>query len=449
MTRNAGSIAVLGLLLAACGRDAALTSNVALADLLALPAELQPGATVVLRPIFRSGTGRIDPDVGPVTSGGSYVVGPFAEGRQYTLTVTDGASTLTSVLDLPFTYRERVTQLTASTTARSEHAALRLDSGAVFVAGGRSTGVDSNDSAETFDPATFAYAPVGNLSTGRRNPQLVLQPDGSVLSFGGLPDDPAPLVASLVEQWGPTLPAWSAVGNLLCSRVDHTVTRLADGRVLVLGGDATGGAVGDEKGEVWVPGVGSRLPLVALPTHRVGHTATELVDGRVLVVGGRDPSTGLELDSAEIFDPTTESVVPTGSMAIARARHAAVRIADGKVLVIGGVSLGGTLRSAEVYDPATGVFAATGDLVLGVGDVRALRLPSGEVLVAGGQTSTRSASGMMQAWSPATGAFRVFGEGMPQPRSSHSLTLLPDGRVLLYGGDPGTDFPTPATWLID
>lgn len=449
MTRTAGSLAVLGLLLAACGRDAALTTSVALADLRGIPAVLQPGSTVVLRPFFQSGTGRIDPDVGPVTSGSSYVVGPFAEARQYTLTVTDGASTRTSVLDLPFTYRERVTELATSTTARSEHAALRLTDDTVMFVGGRSTGPVANASAETFDLANFLYAPVGNLSLGRRDPRLVLQPDGSVLSFGGQSLDPTLLVAKVVEQWGPTLPAWSALGNQFCSRSEHTATRLADGRVLVLGGVATDGTAEQKRGEIWVPGAGARLPLVALLSHRQGHTATELADGRVLVVGGRDATTGAVLATAELFDPATETTTATGSMTNARSTHAAVRLADGKVLVMGGEGAASAIASCEVYDPATGAFTATGNLLQAVGAVRALRLPSGEVLVAGGQTGPRSATAILQAWSATTGAFRVFGQGLPQARSGHSLTLLRDGRVLVYGGDPGTDFPTPAAYWID
>lgn len=450
MVRTARFVLLSACLLAACGKDVALTSSVALIDLRATPAVLQPGATVQLRPVFQSGTGRIDPDVGPVTSGASYSVGPFDRARQYTLTVTSGASTLTDVLDIPFTYRERVTQLTASVNARSDHGAVLLPSGSVMVVGGRSTGPQSNDSAELFSTSTFVHTPVGNLSTGRRDPALVVQFDGSVWSFGGQPNDPTLSVATVVEQWTSTpTPGWSALGVLRVSRQNHTATQLADGRILVLGGLVNGGLPEDAAGEIWTPAVGSRLPTVALPTHRESHSVTELGDGTLLIVGGRDGVTGATLSTFERWDPATESVVATGALVAARAAHAAVRLDDGRVLVIGGEANAITLRSAEIYDPVTGLFTATGDLVQAVSDVRAVALRSGEVLVAGGQVGTRSATAIMQAFSPVSGTFRVFGNGLPLPRSGHSLTLLPDSRVLLLGGDPGTDFPVSVAYWID
>jgi LysM repeat protein len=98
-------------------------------------------------------------------------------------------------------------------------------------------------------------------------------------------------------------------------------------------------------------------------------TAIRLADGRVLVVGGvyqdfAPPKTYMTklLASAELFDPATGRFVPTGSMSTARIGAMAVLLKDGRVLVAGGdASDSGPdpLASAEVYMPSNIAVAAT------------------------------------------------------------------------------------------
>ncbi len=439
--------------LASCSNDSPASASLTQVDLKSSPAHLLPGSLITLRPYFRAGTAHIDPDVGPVESGRAYVVGPFASARRYTLTVVDGLNTSAKTIDVPFRYREQVTQLDASTIARSEHAAVSLQDGTMLVVGGRSTGVAANSTAEQYDPTRFSHVPVGNLSIGRRDPQVVVEPQGkggelAALSFGGAAQEPIPGAGTAVERWNSQQLGWSIVGNLSVTRSRHTATRLADGSVLVLGGEAAGSDPTRLAGELWTA-TGSRATLGGIATHRVGHTATMLVDNRVLIVGGVDAIRGQPIATAEIFDPATETMQPAGTLAVARSAHGAVALGNGRVLVIGGTDGISAVRACELWDPVTQTFSATGSLLQAVTEVRAVQGGSGEVLVIGGQTGTRGASSMMQAWSEQTGEFRVFGFGLPAPRSGHSLTVLEDGRVLLLGGDAGADFPTPAAWRID
>ena len=78
----------------------------------------------------------------------------------------------------------------------------------------------------------------------------------------------------------------------------------------------------------------------------------------------------------------------TGNMAQVRAAHTATLLPDGRVLAAGGETAGNfvsAIGSAELYDPASRSWSVTGSLI----NVRAYHtatlLPDGDVLVAGGQ----------------------------------------------------------------
>jgi hypothetical protein len=80
--------------------------------------------------------------------------------------------------------------------------------------------------------------------------------------------------------------------------------------------------------------------------------------------------------------------VPAGSMTAARAGHTATLLQSGKVLLAGGeygTETGGVyLASAELYDPTAGTFAVTGSMTMTRVVHTATLLPNGEVLIAGG-----------------------------------------------------------------
>ena len=70
-------------------------------------------------------------------------------------------------------------------------------------------------------------------------------------------------------------------------------------------------------------------------------------------------------------------------------------------------------------------------------------LPDGKVLVAGGSHPVRIDSSIYtttEIFDPATNSWSP-GPELSEPRTNHSATLLPDGRVLLIGGvAPGSLF---------
>jgi N-acetylneuraminic acid mutarotase len=180
-------------------------------------------------------------------------------------------------------------------------------------------------------------------------------------------------------------------------------------------------------------------------TPRTGDTATRLPDGKVLVAGGEnmDGNTGSVLSSAELYDPTTRSWTDTRFMDMYHWSHTATLLSDGRVLVAGGFTgnagSGGSAfqASAELYDPGSGSWTTTGDMVTHIAGHTTTLLADGKVLVAGGtnaNTDSGDSLAFAELYDPTTGSWTTTGT-MVTPRTGHTATLLPDGMVLVAGGD--------------
>src|SRR6185295_10016804 len=142
--------------------------------------------------------------------------------------------------------------------------------------------------------------------------------------------------------------------TMLVERRGHTATRLADGRVLIAGGENGSGTLNET--EIYDPAAGTFSAAANMGTARADHSATLLADGRVLIAGGHNG--GASLTSTEIFDPSNGAFTNGPSMSVARAGHSATLFGNGRVLVAGGDSAG----SAEIFNATAGTFTAAGSL---------------------------------------------------------------------------------------
>ncbi len=82
----------------------------------------------------------------------------------------------------------------------------------------------------------------------------------------------------------------------------------------------------------------------------------------------------------------------TGTMITPRSLHTTTLLPDGRVLIAGGDSayyFSVTEASAELYDPVAGTFASTGSMTTPRSGHTATLLPNGKVLIAGGGPHAR------------------------------------------------------------
>src|SRR6266446_3189050 len=119
--------------------------------------------------------------------------------------------------------------------------------------------------------------------------------------------------------------------TLQVARQGHTATLLADGRVVLIGGENASGPV--SQAEIFDPAAGSFSAVATSIASRTDHAATLLGDGRVLVTGGRQHDT--VLNATEVFDPQTNSFLAGPALQHARTGHSVTVLADGKLLIVG------------------------------------------------------------------------------------------------------------------
>ncbi len=277
-------------------------------------------------------------------------------------------------------------------------------------------------------PVPASWTATGDLIEARTNHTATQLLNGRVLVAGGIGVETAEFVTNFLasaELYDPTTGQWTATGSMADMRVGHAAVLLPDGRVLVVGGgsssDGDGGPL--SSAELYDPATGTWTPTGSTAAEGPGRTATLMGNGTVLVVGG---SVDLQpIRFAELYDPDTGQWTRTADMAASRDNHTATLLLDGRVLVAGG-------DSAETYDPASGQWIATAAMPAPTIGHTATRLLDGRVLLAGSAGGT-DASASADLYDPSSGQWAATG-AMGEGRISHKATLLPGGRVLVIGG---------------
>jgi alpha-tubulin suppressor-like RCC1 family protein len=332
--------------------------------------------------------------------------------------------------------RSRFSRTGSILTPRTSNTATLLATGHVLITGGNRAGLGEEvDAAELYDPAAGTFNPGPGGIIGRTRPTATRLADGRVLIVGGTRWGSTPLVIT-AQVYDPTTGGVVQAGaGPHSARTRHTATLLADGRVLIAGGNAEYyGSSPLSSAEVYDPVSNTFAPTGAMTHARDDHSATLLPDGTVLIAGGGNADT-----TAERYDPETGTFTPTGSLSVGSAAHSATVLMDGRVLIVGGADSSQDLSRAEVYDPASGTFTVVGSLAHARAWHTATLLGDGRVLVAAG------GSPVAELYDSSRRLFAPAGQ-MIAPRFLTTATLLPTGAVLFAGGpvsDSTTELYTP------
>ncbi|MFI1411472.1 galactose oxidase-like domain-containing protein [Streptomyces sp. NPDC020707] len=301
---------------------------------------------------------------------------------------------------------------------------VQLDDGRVLVMSGNNgypsadgtIGYQGYKDSYLFDPVTETYSKTNDMNDGHWYPSATILGNGDVLSFGGLKEDSTGSVTA--ERWSDAenkwLPLWQVNQTWSYWGLYPTMVLMQDGRLFYTGSHTFGNNI---------PGTGSAI-------YDYDANATTQVPG---------------LQRKDERDQSASVLLPPAQ--------------DQKVLTIGGGNIDSNPDANRLTDlidlkSANPVYAAGPPLPQGTVDlgngkvaqtgaqgkmyVSAVLLPDGKVLETGGALHNRANPVYESSlYDPATNTFDPVAAD-PEARGYHSSAfLLPDGRVMATGDNPG------------
>jgi hypothetical protein len=333
-------------------------------------------------------------------------------------------------------------------------AGARLNDGRVLVTGGLDYGADGPEATTyEFDPKPRCWTVGVPMSAPRQSHAMVVLADGRVLVLGGSRGEHGAVPLATSEIFDPVARTWSA-GPSMSEPGSPTVVALRDGRLFVVPdyrADAPWAEVVDPTGAT---------PPVRVPGSRplYGGTVTVLADGRVLMVGGSDgegPGAWHGKDATvrtkvDLFDPKTGTVTKAALLPRPRAKHTATLLADGRVLVAGGQTDAPSKPHAttELYDPAKDTWTEGPAMTMGRYRHEVVTLTKGTLLAYGGIRDADpfdDYTAVIEVFDPSAGAWKRS-ETRSKWRDGMLVFALPDARALVVGGN--SELNQPVTELL-
>ena len=265
---------------------------------------------------------------------------------------------------------------------------------------------------------------------------VTLMPTGKVLAYG----HDSTVNTTLATIWDPASNSFTATSfttaDLFCS--GHGL--LPDGRVFIAGGHNMADYHGLTNGTIFNPTTLAWSSTPAMTYGRWYPTVTALPDGRTLVTSGAINCDGCNATVPEIYNSTTNSwtQLTTASLNLPIYPHMFV-LPDGRVLNTGSYELP---VAAKALNLSTQTWTTIDPTVLDAGS--AVMYVPGKIL----KTGTSATSDSPYKNSAATAYILDMTAGSPAWRTTnsmnlartyHNMTSLPDGNVLVTGGEGTTN----------
>jgi hypothetical protein len=343
----------------------------------------------------------------------------------------------------PYVYLDELEPAESLASPRFAHAAVVLADGRALMVGGvrgapSQLGVDAFVAeVELFDPSTEQFEQGAALSSPRSWPSATRIADGRVMVIGGttLDSNSLSIPARDVELWDPAGESFAVIDQLPSGGVlFHCATPLAGG-VLVIDDCYPEGCT-----PLQIDPAAGVTVLGGTPSYRYGLDVdcATLPDGRVFLGGSVELVDGYDVavPYAEIYDPVSQSFELVGPMSSAHgAKSRLATLANGELLIFGDAVVDGAL--GQIYSPATGELRAVSAGVGNRVDHSMTVLADGRVLIAGGhRADAPELIPELDLFDPSTGEFTTLSPAFA-PRWGHTATALGTGPVVIVGGRDG------------
>lgn len=299
-----------------------------------------------------------------------------------------------------------------------------------------------------FDPTINDTMSVAGDSVVQGCAAPLLLPNGKVIFVGGTDQEIYGPGTRKVKTYDYVTDTWEHLPNMLDYRWYPTMTRLTDGKLLIIGGGGLNNPVRTNSSEIYDPSTGVSYFVDTVQIKNELSPILMLYNGNVLMTH-RPP---------QLFDASTEqwnacadfqqgNRMPNGD----HADHELVLLPEGNVVAVGYKSFTGTVgQFVEVYDPSADSWSVGANFSPVRSRPKTVLLPDKKILVMAGYKEESTDPTAVNTWgymkltdlyNPYQDSWRRLAD-MNYFREYHSLpVLVPDGRIIIVGGEgqPGNE----------
>lgn len=307
--------------------------------------------------------------------------------------------------------------------------------------------LEGSERAERYDPATDTWTEAESLNKPRKTFAMVRLADGRALVIGGLGPEEASYSSTKI--FDPATGSWTDGPLLDVARDDPAAATLTEGEVIVASPSFAGETSGTTTIEILDPGAEAWSNQKAVRSLAV-LSLDALSDGRVMAVASGG---GLAI---LIFDPAGDRSWQSIDPPTVVRQQRIVPLAGGDVLAFGYQDLAiGRSPSVRVerLDASTNTWSEVAPMSTPREGAMIATLADGRVLVAGGATTTEiepeaRALATTEIYDPTADSWTA-GPDLLEPRKDGHALLLPDGSVLIHGGDADFNVDGDVPWCPD